>query len=363
MKIICLFLEYMLDLFSFNWQTNYLFFPIISAFVFSLRYFANNSISDNAKNPFFGSMIMFSSQLIFGSLLYYFQYKTKENQKKPIKKISKVPLDYILNFSCASLDLLSFTTLLFLSEVQPTKPLILRMTQSLFLVFLGIPILHIELFRYHYVSIILTSTVMIIIMLIEGIFSDWTCLVLYLLSYFMNSLRYVLMKKEMQSCFYTAYKELMYQGLIGVFEMFIFIAIGNCFSIERVSFSNMKDAFFNISFRDSNVYLVIFIAGGCFNIINTKINETMSLLHVGITDTIAGLLFIFVKKEKDITTIIDCILIVIIIISCLICTEVIICNFCGLKKDTTNAIIERGKTEHLRLEEIINQDQDQSDED
>ena len=354
----------MLELFSFNWQTNYLFLPIIAAIVFDLRYFAGNNILKDAKNAFFNSTIMFSSQFIFGSVFFYFQYKTKETQKKPIKKIWKIPLDYILNFSCASLDLLSFTTLLFLFEEQKTMSLILRMTQSLFLVLLGIPILRIELFRYHYLSIIITSVCMISLILIEGIYKDWKNLLLYLLSYFINSLRHVLLKKEMQSCFYTAYQELMYQGLIGLFEMFIYIAIGNFFS-EEINFTKVQKALINIKVQDSIAYIVIFISGGLFNILNTKINETMSLLHVGISDTIAGMLFIFVKDENKFTTITDCVLIVIIIISCLICTEVIICNFCGLKKDSTNAIIERGKTEHLGLDEIINSDhdQDQSDED
>ena len=48
-------------------------------------------------------------------------------------------------------------------------------------------------------------------------------------------------------------------------------------------------------------------------------NEKMSALHVGISDTIGGVAFIFVKEDKTaIFMIIDSILIVIIIISCLI---------------------------------------------
>ena len=95
------------------------------------------------------------------------------------------------------------------------------------------------------------------------------------------------------------------------------------------------------------------MTSGLFNLFGTMTNEIMTPLHVGIGDTIAALLFIFMREEDIhlVTLILQLLLIVIIIISCLICTEVIICHC--LKKDTTNEIIQRGNKELDSLQEII----------
>lgn len=98
---------------------------------------------------------------------------------------------------------------------------------------------------------------------------------------------------------------------------------------------------------------LIFVTSGLFNLFGTMTNEIMTPLHVGIGDTIAALLFIFMREEDIhlVTLILQLLLIVIIIISCLICTEVIICHC--LKKDTTNEIIQRGNKKQDSLQEII----------
>ena len=96
---------------------------------------------------------------------------------------------------------------------------------------------------------------------------------------------------------------------------------------------------------------LIFVTSGLFNLFGTMTNEIMTPLHVGIGDTIAALLFIFMREEDIhlVTLILQ--LLLIVIISCLICTEVIICHC--LKKDTTNEIIQRGNKEQDSLQEII----------
>ena len=76
---------------------------------------------------------------------------------------------------------------------------------------------------------------------------------------------------------------------------------------------------------------LIFVTSGLFNLFGTMTNEIMTPLHVGIGDTIAALLFIFMREEDIhlVTLILQ--LLLIVIISCLICTEVIICH-CLKKK-------------------------------
>ena len=63
---------------------------------------------------------------------------------------------------------------------------------------------------------------------------------------------------------------------------------------------------------------LIFVTSGLFNLFGTMTNEMMTPLHVGIGDTIAALLFIFMREEDIhlVTLILQLLLIVIIIISC-----------------------------------------------
>ena len=95
------------------------------------------------------------------------------------------------------------------------------------------------------------------------------------------------------------------------------------------------------------------MTSGLFNLFGTMTNEIMTPLHVGIGDTIAALLFILMMEEDIhlVTLILQLLIIVIRIIGCLSCTEVIICHC--LKKDTTNEIIQRGNKEQDSLQEII----------
>ena len=56
-------------LFSFNWQTNYLFIPLAMAIYFDLRYLATKVLDSKAKNGFLNTIIMFSGQMLNGAML------------------------------------------------------------------------------------------------------------------------------------------------------------------------------------------------------------------------------------------------------------------------------------------------------
>ena len=101
----------MFGFFNFNWQTNYLLIPIISAISFDCRYFISNNTN---ADTYFKSMIMSASQMVFGFALSYFEYRKKDTQEKHIKKLWHIRYDILFNFASASLDIVSFTGLNFL---------------------------------------------------------------------------------------------------------------------------------------------------------------------------------------------------------------------------------------------------------
>ena len=136
----------MFGFFNFNWQTNYLLIPIISAISFDCRYLISNNTN---ADTYFKSMIMSASQMVFGFALSYFEYRKKDSQEKHIKKLWHIRYDILFNFASASLDIVSFTGLNFLLN-QSTEskdeqknelkkvPLILRMIshRKIFIIFL-----------------------------------------------------------------------------------------------------------------------------------------------------------------------------------------------------------------------------------
>ena len=101
----------------------------------------------------------------------------------------------------------------------------------------------------------------------------------------------------------------------------------------------------------------MYISGALFNTFGTLTNELLSSAHVGIGDTLAGLMFVAVKKGFNrgergaVFLLMDMVLNIIILISCLIFTEIIILHFWNL---TTNAISARANEEQTTSLIFIN---------
>ena len=109
-------------------------------------------------------------------------------------------------------------------------------------------------------------------------------------------------------------------------------------------------------FSSAAYFITMYLSGALFNTFGTLTNELLSSAHVGIGDTLAGLMFVFVKKVnvKAGFIILDIILNIIILISCFVFTEIIILHFWNLKRDTTNAIADRANEERANSLIFIN---------
>ena len=340
-------------LFSFNWQTNYLFIPLAMAISFDLRYLATKALSSEAKNGFLNTIVMFSGQMLNGSFEFCCSYKNKvftNINKVPLFNNSFIRYDRILVFIAASLDLISFTMLNYLIDEKNNigeLSLILRMSQTIFMAPLVKLIVGTQIHRHTIVSIIIIALSLIGLILFEAQIKYIPNILLYILSYIINSLRIVVMKKTMEKYFYSAYKELFYVGLTGNIEMLVIISILSIFRDSTISFTSVfcSPITAMIGSPINFIYFIsIFFTGSLFNTFGTTTNDLLSSLHVGIGDTLAGMIFLC-YQPFDIDFLFNCIFIGIILLCCLICTEIIICNFCGMQGNTVKAIAERAISE------------------
>ncbi len=338
-------------LLSFNWQTNYLFIPLAMAIMFDIRYIVTDSYKtiicpgndDKTKNTgiaILNTMIMFLGQTTNG-ILELLRPNSKNKGKRIVSKYQ-----YLWLFVAASLDLASFIFLnLIIGASVGDLSLVLRMSQTLFIGLLMYPILKAKLYKHNILAISVITFCLIIFIIAEG--NNILNVFYYLISYFLNSLRIVVMKVLMEKYFYSTYKELLIIGIIGnveiliglFFEMIIHTKDDN--SYLYTIFIIIIPQIFS-QFSSSAYFITMYLSGALFNTFGTLTNELLSSAHVGIGDTLAGLMYVFVKKVNVEVgyIVLDIILNIIILISCFIFTEIIILHFWNLKRDTTNAIAD-----------------------
>lgn len=379
-------------LISFNWQTNYLFIPLAMAIMFDIRYIVTDSYKNKVQDDnvklrtgiaILNTMIMFLGQTTNG-LLEFLRANSKKKSKQIVSKYQ-----YLWLFVAASLDLASFIFLNFIiggsesesesesesgngsgngsgsesrSESVGDLSLVLRMSQTLFIGLLMYPILKAKLYKHNILAISVITFCLIIFIIAEGNKDNILNVFYYLFSYFLNSVRIVVMKILMEKYFYSTYKELLFIGIIGnveiliglLFEMIIHIKSSDG-SYLYIIFGTIIPKIFS-EFSSAAYFITMYLSGALFNTFGTLTNELLSSAHVGIGDTLAGLMFVFVKKVnvKAGFIILDIILNIIILISCFVFTEIIILHFWNLKRDTTNAIADRANEERANSLIFIN---------
>ena len=359
---------------SFNWQTNYLLIPLAMAIMFDIRYIVTDSYKtiifpgndDKTMNTgiaILNTMIMFLGQTTNG-ILEFLRPNSKNKGKRIVSKYQ-----YLWLFVAASLDLASFIFLnLIIGASVGDLSLVLRMSQTLFIGLLMYPILKAKLYKHNILAISVITFCLIIFIIAEGnagkAGNAWNNILnvfYYLISYFLNSFRIVVMKVLMEKYFYSTYKELLIIGIIGnveiliglFFEMIIHTKDDN--SYLYTIFIIIIPQIFS-QFSSSAYFITMYLSGALFNTFGTLTNELLSSAHVGIGDTLAGLMYVIVKKVNIEVgyIILDIILNIIILISCFVFTEIIILHFWNLKRDTTNAIADRANEERAHSLIFIN---------
>lgn len=351
-----------------RWNTNSLFFPILMAITYPLRYIFTNQLPKNY--PLFLTFVMFSAQVTGGIFELIVKANTKNTRHKcideKINKKCKVNFGIVLLFVSSCLDLIGFTILNYMiTETNQTSPIIFRMSQILFLILFSWLILKHYLYRHHVISLIGIIVLFLILAVINYInksdhSNTFKEICYYLLSYCLNSLRIVIIKLVMDKWFISAYKSLFFAGLFGNILILLFISLCTILKIEQFSFNliifPIKECFTN--YKYCLFLIAIFISGMLFNIFNLLTNQKLSSIHYGIGDVLICLILLIYLNDYKYKILYGGILILILVF-CMIYTEILVLSCYGMENYTASEISERALIENkednrLTSKEIIN---------
>ena len=351
--------------FSFNWQSNRLWYIVLFAIFFDIRYYISIFTQNEPIIPIIKIMFMCLGQMTCGILELIVQYRSRRKKKidsrnddsiltKPV--ISLIEVHRIKKFKCVDLSLLFLTSTLDLVSfsiisIKDKKELsslmfILRMSQTIFIGLSMLIILRTS-FYYHHILAISLITVSIIVLLIFNLNGEWINALLYILSYIINSFRYVIIYLLMHKYFYSPYLLLFLVCSIGLTVILLFLSVSSFFPNYKYTFhaiGNFASEKFGKNYIDFIIFFGIYLMSFLFNLFNTLTNQTLSPLHVGIGDTLSGVIIFYILRNEGIAELsLTGIMNVIVFVGCLIYSEIIIINCFGMKKGTINAIAKRGE--------------------
>ena len=346
---------------SFNWQSNRLWYIVLFAVCFDIRYFFNFYLEDEPILSLIKAILMFLGEMTCGILELIVQYRSRRKRQskkknddiiniKPVITLIKVQkiqkfkfADLSLLFLASTLDLVSFFIINIKTKYDSSLMSILRMSQTIF-IGLSMLLLLRTSFYYHHILAISLIVIGIIVLLIFNLKGQWLNALLYLLSYIINSFRYVIIYLLMHKYFYSPYLLLFLVGSIGLSAILIFLSVSSFFPTFDYTFQaigNFTIALFEKSSLYFFVYFGIYLMSFLFNLFNTLTNQTLSPLHVGIGDTLSGvIIFYILRKEGIVKLSVTGIMNVIVFIGCLIYGEIIIIDCFGITKGTINAIVK-----------------------
>ena len=349
-----------------KWNTNSLFFPILMAIAYPLRYISTNQLPKN-YSPLFFTFVMFSAQVTGGIFELIVKANTKNTSPKYIDDNNnnkcKFNFGILILFVSSCLDLIEFTILNYMiTEANPTSPIIFRMAQILFIILFSWLILKHYLYRHHVISLIGIIVLFLTLAVINYINNSNTFkeICFYLLSYCLNSLRIVIIKLVMDKWFVSAYKSLFFAGLFGNILILLFISICTILKIEKFSFNliifPIKECVTN--YKYCLFLIAIFIFGMLFNIFNILTNQKLSSIHYGIGDVLICLILLIYLSDHH-HQILYGVILILILVFCMIYTEILVLSCFGMENDTATKIFERALIENkednrLTQKEIIN---------
>lgn len=361
-----------MGLISFKWNTNYLICPILMGISFGIRYTFTNKISGSIHFLIF-SLVMFFGQFSCFIFEIILKKRSKSNSQEVVnvqynqfieRDHCTIRWDFLLLFCASFLDLLSFSILGYVKNIGTrhdesidSLSFALRMTQTLFLTGLTKLILKIQLFKHNIMAIIIIF-IGITALVIMNIYSDsWGIFGIYILGYFLNALRISIIKILLDKWYYSTYKLLFIIGSIGIFLVVLIMPFSLLIKSGTFTFKSIYVNSFQIFKYEkiSILYIVIvYLMGLLFNVSGTLTNHRLSSSHVGIGDTLAGLILIIIFKLNDIVSLIISFFIsLIILLACLIYTEIIVIDCCGLKHNTVTEIFQRRVDENTDTEDAL----------
>lgn len=339
-------------LFSLNWQTYKILYPLLFPLFILFRQICYDNIpaKDNSKitdNPFMMTTFMFFSEMICGILepLRMWLSKRKMNTKTHtitmhqktkiidyleewIKRSGNVIVEIIAILVIALLDyggfiiieLSNYLTkykeefrpytneelLFFVNDLSAT----LRMTEIVFLSILTTHVFGYMIYKHHTfsrliqtISIVILVVLFFILILCSESKQYWLYLLFVLtfsLSFFLYSFKNICIKWMIEKRFYSPFLLIFYAGLAGLLLMVItFVIINTAIKSDchfAICLGNMGHFFSSLGDDGKTLGLLIgiFICGAIINMFQYLTNQYFNPCYIGIGDSITGfILFIY----------------------------------------------------------------------
>lgn len=174
-----------------------------------------------------------------------------------------------------------------------------------------------------------------------------------------DSFQFTFEKFLVDKQFYSPFLLLMYMGIIGIIFLLFVLTFANFFSFEW-TFTKFLSSISYFSIKDWIEIVFIYICGIFLNSSLIIIIQQLGTQYVGIGNAIGGIFLLIVKYFTDSKYYLNrdmlgikSILFIIILIVCLIYTEIIVLNIFSLGDYTKAEIDKRGFRETKNMENLI----------
>ena len=380
----------------FRWNSNTLFFPIISALFYGLQYYSdyilNNGKFGKEKYEVIQILIYCIADMsnIFIELVRYFIVGRKKNshlkslassntekEKQNNKRKSTVSsILMIILFTILDLYPSIFSSMI-LKEIPYNKS---EETETYFVTSAAM----VKMFRFIYFSMLMyfffrnplfihqklgiaIIVIGILCILIIGEFLRiWggttnvgyllLYILVYLVNYFFSSSKAIIAKWLMDFKYFSPYLLLTIIGFIKLIMASIsYVIIQYGFKGCSYNFCNSFSGFFKKEiFDDKTIYFVLLFIGNMLTRIFYMLTiNFLSPVYIGIADGIGAMciwiMFIIINDTNHPgLLILTIVFFILIIFGGMIYTENLILSFCGLDKDTKESIIQRGNNSYQR---------------
>lgn len=341
-------------------------------------------------HPLFFCLLISLGEFVFGGLfelISYFIINSKRNRKTKFVLIDKIqivtlhgfekqvlhetskPFDYLLIGGLGAIDFIGYV-FINISSMQSSGSVLgyqLKPCQIITTALFSIFILKLPLHLHHICSIL---AIMVGIFFIIGAVAyilrlNGTIIIIFLLTYTCFSLKDVGEKWLMEKQFYSPFRILLFEGLVGmIVSIPIFIAAYFTKCQNGWAFCKVGSPVETFSLLITSVFsakavgycFALLILNGGLNLSNILANHLLSPTHKSVGDTVSSIILatnMLVDNQIKQNVIFNWALIVpgdiIILLACLVFNEIIVLYCCNLHKNTKVEIMQRSEKEFEML--------------
>ena len=279
-------------------------------------------------------------------------------KKQRLLKLKRFAILFLISFINLCFSLLLLIGFFNISVFFKSIFTMIRMVQIIFLGIMSYFCLHIEIYRFHAICFVLIVLLLAILVITEGVTgmsTDWLITIPIIIGiYCINSIKFVLQKYIMDKHFYSPYYVLFLTGMIGLAMCLIMLIFGSIFSSPKFSFYSLSIGWTKLNGKYILYFIGLFFSSMFNSLAIILLNLFLTPTYNGIADTLTGIVVIFLNLiVKGTFEVIQLIIIILALITCLIYSEIIVLKCCSIGYNSKKEIVKRGAEETMGMEALI----------